>query len=397
MVQLLFREPLIIAGASARAAAASAVRGGMRAVGFDLFGDEDLRALAETHVVANLQRKLVAAMKGHPAGRWMYTGALENHPRIVAAISQRHRLLGNSPEVLREVRDPFRVHDILKSAGFKLLEVRASDSPPPRDGNWLIKPIRSAAGRGIAVWDDVGKSGSPGEPHYFQQRFIGTPIAAVFLASHLSCRLLGITRQLVGEAELHAKPFAYCGSIGPLPLTPALRGEVERIGKLIAETCHLRGVFGIDLLIDRARVKLTEINPRYPASAEVLEYALGLPMVPLHVAACESFAADSQSEVAERERRIAELLKDGRAARSDNDTIVGKAILFAERDVVAPRLPKTPVDSGVTPQIADVPQPGTGIPCGAPICSVFATGSNMVQCLNELFDRVRSLDSSCNL
>ena len=371
---------MMIAGASARAAAESAVREGMRVRCFDLFGDVDLRRVAEVTVVKNLQAELIDAALEIPAGCWMYTGALENQPRVVDSISQRHRLMGNAGDVLRRVRDPLLVYDSLRTGGLAALGVRGSNNSPPRDGGWLIKPLRSAAGRRIAIWDDAAVAIN--EPHYFQQRFVGTPIAAVFLASRLSCRLLGVTRQLVGETDLNAGPFAYCGSIGPLPLTPVLLGRIEAIGKRLADEFALRGVFGLDLLIDRHNVRLVEVNPRYPASAEVIEHATGIPIVPLHCLACSAFDDESNRQIANVEQEIATRLSAARPAT--RKPFVGKAILFAQQDLVAPELVP---GEGALPLFADIPSPGTPIRAGEPICTLLTAGDNLVECLNDLIER----------
>lgn len=379
-VQLAKFEPLLIVGASVRAAATSAVRGGMRVRCSDLFGDVDLRAIAEVTVVKNLNAELISATSQQPTGCWMYTGALENQPRVVDSISQRHRLLGNDGELLRRVRDPLSVYDSLRAAGIAALDVRDSNDPPPRDGGWLIKPLLSAAGRRITIWDDSAVAIN--EPHYFQERFVGTPIAAVFLASRLSCRLLGVTRQFVGETDLHAGPFAYCGSIGPLPLTPVLRSQVVTIGKQLADEFALRGVFGLDLLIDRNNARLVEVNPRYPASAEVIEHATGIPIVPLHCLACFAFDEPTNERIANVEQEIATRLS---SARSEiKKPLVGKAILFAQQDLFAPELFP---DNGPLPLFADIPSPGTPIRAGDPICTLLTAGDNVVECLNRLIER----------
>ena len=57
-----------------------------------------------------------------PPGPWMYTGGLENHPRLVARIAARRPLLGNPADVLRRVRDPGEVKAALYRAGLGLLD-----------------------------------------------------------------------------------------------------------------------------------------------------------------------------------------------------------------------------------------------------------------------------------
>ena len=69
-------------------------------------------------------------------------------------------------------------------------------------------------------------------------------------------------------------------------MPPPLHSEVEAMGKLLAGHYSLVGLFGIDLVIQQQRPWFIELNPRYPASAEILERATGQSLVRLHVDAC---------------------------------------------------------------------------------------------------------------
>src|SRR5687767_11650245 len=97
-------EPLIILGASARAAAQSAARGGFAPYAADLFADEDLRACCPAVQVSDYPAGLEAAAREFPPGPWMYTGGLENHPALVDRIATQRPLWGNSGTVIRAVR-----------------------------------------------------------------------------------------------------------------------------------------------------------------------------------------------------------------------------------------------------------------------------------------------------
>src|SRR4051794_30449688 len=101
------RGPLLIAGASVRAAAASALRAGYAPWCVDLFGDADLERACPVRVVP-LKRypdALVAALAEGPPGPWMYTGAIENRPDLIECVDR--PLLGNPADIVRAVRDPW--------------------------------------------------------------------------------------------------------------------------------------------------------------------------------------------------------------------------------------------------------------------------------------------------
>src|SRR5260221_7119838 len=102
---------LIILGATARAAAFSAQRAGMRPWCVDLFSDADLaRACPARRVGLDaFPAALIDALADAPDGPVIYTGGLENHPDLVECI---HRpLWGNTPDVLCRVRSPFVLAD----------------------------------------------------------------------------------------------------------------------------------------------------------------------------------------------------------------------------------------------------------------------------------------------
>src|SRR5687767_10917006 len=103
------REPLLILGASARAAASSAARAGFAPRAADLFADADLAALCRVTRIDDYPGEFPAAARKFPPSPWMYTGGLENYPELVDQIAAERPLLGNSGSVLREVRDPFKL------------------------------------------------------------------------------------------------------------------------------------------------------------------------------------------------------------------------------------------------------------------------------------------------
>src|SRR5687767_7079098 len=110
-------NPLLILGASARAAAWSARRAGFEPSAGDLFTDEDLRACCPAWRCERYPRDFEQIAAEAPPGPWIYTGGLENHPRLVDRIAARRPLFGNPGDVLREARDPFRLAEVLAAAG----------------------------------------------------------------------------------------------------------------------------------------------------------------------------------------------------------------------------------------------------------------------------------------
>jgi uncharacterized protein len=366
-------EPLMILGASTRAAAQSAVRAGFRPLCADRFADEDLYEVAEVLPLADYPQGLIAAAAAAPLCPWMYTGALENHPGLLRTLASQRTLHGNPADVVVRVRDPFAVARVLREAGLRSLQLCPGDQPLAPDGRWLQKPRRSAGGRGIRVWDGqpaVAPAGRRAEPCYFQERVFGEPHSALYLATSDQTLLVGVARQLIGESQLGAAPFAYCGSIGPVRLGESLQRQIVQWGQVLGSEFRLRGLFGIDFMIDDDSLAwLTEVNPRYTASVEILESALGVPLLRDHVLASAAFGEASRS------RQIAEELQArlDAATGSLGGSVCGKAVVYAPFSLRTPRLAdlmRQPALANNGVRIADRPQPGSLVPARAPLCTL---------------------------
>src|SRR4051812_40999335 len=141
---------LLIVGASARAAAFSALRAGLRPWAIDLFADRDLAAVCPVQAVPpnRYPDALPELASAAPPGPWMYTGALENRPDLVERLAAAPPLWGNDAAALCRVRAPFALAAALRAADVPCPAVRADDAPA---GRWLVKPLASAGGVGIRM------------------------------------------------------------------------------------------------------------------------------------------------------------------------------------------------------------------------------------------------------
>ncbi len=370
-------EQLLILGASARAAALSALRAGLRPWCIDLFADEDLRhaCSAATIPLTDYPRGFLNAVRDAPPGPWMYTGGLENHPALLDALARLRPLWGNGAAVVRRVRAPGRVAAALREAGLPCPEVRRGDDPAP--GRWLVKPRAGAGGRGIVF---LAPDTPPRRRVYLQQHVEGAPCSAVYVGRDGGAQLLGATRQLVGEPWLHAAPFQYCGSVGPLTLSDALRVGLERLGDLLGRDFGLRGLFGVDFILSDGVPWPVEVNPRYTASVEVLEYAIGIPALALHRAVFTPAAPLPPPTQTARPARL------------------GKAILFAAGPLTFPvhgpwaRVLREPPALPTAPAFADIPAAGTRIETGWPVLTCFAAGATDAECVDRLRAVAADLD-----
>lgn len=394
-----FIPDLIILGASTRAAAHSALRGGLRPMCVDLFGDADLRSAVEVVTIDDYPAGLPAIVERLPECLWMYTGGLENHPRIVSRLAEARPIAGNGPGVLAWIRDPWWLSSQLGEADLPVLEIwPAGEISPSRDGRWLRKPIRGAGGRGICVWDAT--SPTLGEPHYFQRRVDGFSYSALFVARSdreetVSADILGVTRQLVGLADVFAPPFAWCGSVTPTGLPAITIDTMCRIGERLAANAGLRGLFGCDFIVEGNVPLLTEVNPRYTAAMELLDYQLQTSLVAQHIAACGlklpppvPGRGPGWGEKTTVDIAVAQSTSNRSRAP---DRVLAKLVLFSDRDFIAAdatHLLGEPCETRL-PFVADLPNPGQRIPAGFPVCTLFAEEPTEEACLSRL------LESAC--
>ncbi|MHB8968859.1 MAG: ATP-grasp domain-containing protein [Pirellulaceae bacterium] len=364
---------LFIAGASARAAAQSAVRSGLNVTAADMFCDDDLAACCAAALVSDYPEGILQVAERIPPAEWMYTGGVENEPELVDAVSRRHKLLGHAGSVLRQVRDPRKLAKVLTRA--KLLCPHPRHTPPEAGtGRWLVKPRRGCGGLRIHEYDPRAAACPRG--WYLQPWVRGVSLSAVYLAAGSSAVLLGVTRQLVGCRWAGAHGFHYVGSIGPLAINDQTHREFQRIGDCLTHEFQLCGLFGIDTIVSGTDVWTIEVNPRFTASVEILELATGLAAVGLHRDACLGTSLPAPG-------------------RGDSGPLFGKAIICATRDCV--------IDAGFYQRLdalerhdrfgrfADLPRIGSPIRAGHPVLTTFALGHRLQDVYRELRVNARVL------
>lgn len=387
-------RPLLVLGASARAACHSARRAGLQPVAADLFADCDLQSICRCQRVDNSQQQWIAAARKLVPDRtaWLYTGAFENHPQLVELISNRLELWGTPADALPRARDPRIVAAALEAAGLPSLQVRLSPPPLETPLPWLRKPRRGSSGSGIQAWstglpaaETVGER-SRQRDTYFQQRASGHAMSAVFLAAAESTCLLGVTSQLIGCEALGAAAFGYCGSIGPLRLPNHVSRQIVQIGATVAAAASLRGLFGVDLIHDAGDAWVTEVNPRYTASVEVLERGMSVGFLAWHRWSCSRTSGRDAVLVGRGDRNANARI----AAQPHACPTAGKLIVYARQDLVAPDIVPS-VDSDGFARFADLPQPGQQILKGHPVCSVLARGHDRATCCAALIQRLQGL------
>ncbi|MFW5940537.1 MAG: ATP-grasp domain-containing protein [Chloroflexota bacterium] len=380
LAESLRSRPILLAGITARMLAEMATRSGYLVTSLDYFGDADLRALcpgislARDLSLAYSPANLVQAAAEITAPYVVYNASLENHPDLVQRLAEGRTLLGNDPETLTAVRNPWRLAEALRSGGFCFPEIRRVDASAAHlnDGRWLWKPLKSGGGHAVYQWSGVEQSGEG----ILQRHLDGLVCSAAFLANGNRAVLVGLTEQLIGQKAFGADGFRYCGNIIPPSLPRAqleqLLHEMRAIANHLTDAFDLRGLNGLDFIWVDGHAWTIEVNPRPTAAMELMERAYGLRLFDAHVRA---FGGELPSF------DLRDAIREAPAA--------GKAILFTTDNITLGN-----TTSWRNRGLRDIPYPGERIPAGNPVCTILATAASPEACRQKLEQRAIDLKLS---
>jgi len=348
-------EAILIAAFSGRALAQSARRAGYLPLVADAFGDLDTRICAAAVRVIDgamatgfRTKPLVAALDAvaasstvQPIGLVLGSG-FEDKPRLIAALGHRYRLIGDDATTYKACKDPAVFFAKLDELG---VTHPATQSHPPADPDgWLTKRIGGSGGRHIRICDAAITSR---RRRYFQKQLSGDrlSVGGVFGTER---KHLALTRQWIAPSpEL---PFRFGGAVSMPDVAPELRSKLERAARDVASAFGIVGMASFDFIVSDGEPYLLEVNPRPGASLDVLDDDKGS-LFHGHLAACLGVAHGADPPLPPKLARA-------------------MAILHADRGALTLGPTPWPIWS------ADRGPPGTYIPQGAPLASVFADAEN---------------------
>ncbi len=345
-------EEILIVAISGRALAQSAARTGRRVRVLDAFADRDTQLFAQALCVAADAAialdddKLFAALDALDGrSRTIVAGSgFERLPHTLDRLSGYGTLCANDADLVRALKDPELGAEMLRALGWQVPETRRD--PPADPCGWLQKEIGGAGGVHVRR---AGQAAPHGRA-YYQREVAGRPVSVTFLADARRAWVLGFNALRVRGVD--ASPFCYAGA-ATCSLEPALEREVQaRLDRLVRLT-GLRGLNGVDFLVDGSELCALEVNPRPTATFELYDpdYAEGL--VAWHVRSFAEPCIDFPARPASGRR----------AARAC-------AIVYAEHALCVPAGAQFPA------WCRDVPVTGSRIVPGAPVLSVFAEASD---------------------
>jgi predicted ATP-grasp superfamily ATP-dependent carboligase len=333
--------PVLIAALSGRALAAAARRAGYAPLVADLFGDRDTEALAARaeRVPGSLARglrgpALLAALGRLAAGcapiGLVYGSGFERRPTLLGALA-RHRLLGNTPETVARLKDPFAFAELCRANAVPHPPVARQAGP----GEWLEKRAGGAGGGHVRP----ARRRTVRPPRYLQRKTAGRPVSALFLGDGRASRVLGFSEQW--PAPTPGQPYRYGGAVRPAATAPHTVALEEAAARL-TRAAGLVGLNSADFLLRDDGFDLLEINPRPGATLDL--FAELAELFAWHLDAC-------------RGRLPAQVPVLSAAA--------GAAVVYAPRAFVL-------TDAFVWPDWTADRQPPGPVAAAAPLCTVLA-------------------------
>ena len=346
----------LVAAVTGRALAASALRGGHDVVVADCFADRDTRQLAR-HCRSVAGRRLrfdarallAAASELAPPGRCaglVYGAVFEGRVRLLERLAAGRRLFGNPPTVVAALRNVDRFCALLDRLEIPYPETRRTPPPPRGLTGWLVKLPGGAGGAHVRPAPAAGRPGPGGG--YYQRFEAGVSHSALFLADGRRATVLGFNEQWAVPAR-RGRPFIYGGAVGGSVLPRAVEAEMRvKLDALVAAT-GLVGLNGLDFLLQSDRWLALEVNPRPTATVELYDPDYPRGLFDWHLRACQGRLPRTPARPrAVRAHAVVYALAPGR---------VGEVFSFPD-------------------WCCDVPNPGTRLLAGDPVCTVHAAASD---------------------
>jgi methenyltetrahydromethanopterin cyclohydrolase len=339
--------------------AQAATNAGLKSLVIDLFADLDTQGYASDfrQVKSLTEQDLAPAVdyfiERYAVSQIIYGSGFECYPESLYYLNSRLIVLGNHPDVF--------VRQLDKQAFFSTLDqlniphpTVVFSAPVDCGDDWLFKPMQGLGGVGIKRYQ-AGDSAMASA--YWQKFQVGTPHSVLFLADGEQVQVIGFNSQWSVRLS-ETQEFVFSGVVNSCDLSDAHKALIIGRLKQMVPVFGLKGLNSLDFIHADECSYVLEINPRPSASMQLYDQDL----LVRHVRATSA----------------APLLATGRLK---SPLQAGYQIVYAEHDLIIPEQFKWP------PWCMDLPESGSFIPTGQPICSIIAHQNNSRSVVEQLLTK----------
>jgi hypothetical protein len=364
----------MVVGVNTRPIVKSAKALGLRTIAVDCFGDVDLAAHADALFSVrplggplkefrrpSLFELSLKALEAHEVDAILLSSGMEHYPERVEELKRRAEVIGNDMARLRICEDKLKLFRVASKLGIqcprteRVQNLSGALRAAERIGYPVVlKPAFGGGGIGIRLVESPeglergfkqALRAGDGKTAYVQEFIEGIDASASVLSNGDEARCLTINEQIIGDRRLGSpRRFGYCGNVIPLTAERGLQAGVAECAEALCSELGLVGSNGVDFVL-APKPYLMEVNPRFQNTLDCVEGLLGINLVEEHLRACGGE------------------LRRYREPRGYS----AKLILYAKADVKVP-------DLRGFGDLVDIPQEGSIVRKGKPLCSVLKFG-----------------------
>ena len=349
-VHMQSSDVLIIAAIACRPYVKLAVEAGYQVIAIDAYADVDTQKLAkqsfqvsydgccldDQEILRILDNIDLSGVLG-----FCYGAGFETKPEVLNEVKRQVTVLGNTAEAITKCKSPQYFFGLCQRLNMPF--PRYSDARPAQTQDWLKKRIGGSGGHHVSKASDRGLDDIQ---FYYQKVQKGLPVSCLFLAAQKCVQLIGINEQWV--AADNASPYRYGGAVSQATPTGINKESLLDFLQAITDSFELVGLNSCDFILDDDVLYALEINPRLSASIDLYDVIEGN-LFSAHIDAC------MQREVA-----CLTISKEAKAHQ----------IIYAKNDLIVKK------DQEWSDWVRDIPQPGSKISAGMPVCTVIAQADN---------------------
>jgi len=289
----------------------------------------------------------------HPFDMLVVTSGAEDLPSCIP-------LCGTPPERIHRFLDKLATQQFFEDLPVPVPRLVSKEEFP-----FLIKPRRGAGGwrnaiihngSELAAWEDLYEHAPP----IRQQVVSGIPASVCCVTDGSRARTVAANEQILRGKD--GAGFGFCGSVTPC-WHPQVTAMIDR-AEQIAAASGCVGTIGIDFVIGDD-IYAIEINPRFQATVDTVEMAMGCNLFSLHTGACGGVLPES----------IPVPIR-----------YAARRILFADSDMTINKDLRH-----LLPKVADIPWPGTELEKDQAIVSVYGWGETRDDALFDLDKNITSV------